>query len=76
MRAIAHLRLDALDDVDHAVERGLGERGHVAGLSKHRPFHQRIAGANGDAVSARNATRFANRRAAVPQDTRDARPPS
>ncbi len=50
--AIAYFGLDALDDIDHAFEGGLGQGGHVARLSQHRLLHQRIAGADGDTVPA------------------------
>ena len=69
-RAVAHLRLDALDDVDHAVQRRLGQRGEVAGLAEHRFFHERIARADRDAVAAGDAARFADGRAAIPQHAR------
>ena len=34
-RPIAHFRFDALDHVDHAVQRGFGQRGKVAGFTQH-----------------------------------------
>ena len=69
-RAVAGLRLDAFDHVDHAVERRLRQRGEEAGVAEHRFFHQRIARADRDAVAAGDATRFADGRAAIPQHAR------
>ena len=51
-RSVAGFRLDALNDIDHSVQRGLRQRGHKARLPEHRFFHQRVAGADGDAMAA------------------------
>jgi len=69
-RPVADLRLDALDHVDHTLERGLRERRQEARMSQHRRFHQRIARADGHAVATRDAARFADLRAAVPEHAR------
>ena len=53
--AVAGLGFDALDDVNHAVEGGLGEIGEKTGLAEHGFFDERVAGADGDAVAAGNA---------------------
>jgi hypothetical protein len=69
-RSVAGLRLNALDHVDHAVERRFRQAGDEAGVTEHGFFHQRIAGTDRHAVAARNAARFADGRAAVPQHAR------
>ena len=55
--AVADLGLDSLDEIDHAVERGIGKRGEVAGFAEHRFFHKGIARADSDAVPAGDAAR-------------------
>ena len=49
---------------------GFGSAGEKAGMAEHRFFHQRVARADRDAMAARDAARFADRRAAVPQHAR------
>ena len=48
----------------------LRKRGEKARVAEHRFFHQRIARADGHAMAAGDAARFADRRAAVPQHAR------
>ncbi len=53
--AVAGVGLDAFDDLDHVVEDLGGEVGEVAGVAEHGFFHERVAGADGDAVAAGDA---------------------
>ena len=76
MGPIAGLRLDAFDDIDHAVQRVLGKSGEESGVPEHRFLHQRVAGADGDAVAAGDAARLADGRAAIPQTREDVDLPS
>ena len=68
--AIAGFRFDAFDDVNHSVENRFRQRGQETGVPEHGFFHQRVARTDGDAVSAGNAARFADFRAAIPQHAR------
>jgi hypothetical protein len=69
-RSVTGFGLDALDHVDHAVQRRLRQAGHKPGFTHHRGFHQRVAGADRYAMTARDATGFSDRRAPVPQYAR------
>src|SRR5579863_8443689 len=69
-RRITRLGFETFDHIDHAVKHGLAEAGHESGMPEHGFLHQGVARTNCDAVSAGNATRLADRRAAIPQDTR------
>ena len=60
--------LDALDGVDHIVQDFGRQRGEIAGVADHALFHERIAGADGDAVAAADAAGAFNGLAAVPHD--------
>src|SRR5208282_2184143 len=64
--AVAGVRLDALDNIDHAVQSPLRDASQETRVAKHRFFHQRVAGTNGDAMTAGNATRLTNLRSAIP----------
>ncbi len=66
--AVADGRLDAFDDVDHVVEDFRREVGEVTGLAEHGFFHERVAGADGDAVAAGDATGAVDFFSAVPED--------
>ena len=65
---VADFRLDTFHNVDH-FRQGFGRQmREIAGVAKHGFFHQRIAGADCDAVAAGDATRAAYGVAAIPQD--------
>ena len=66
--AVAHLGLDVFDDLDHVVEGFGGEVGEVAGVADHGFFHERVAGADGDAVAAGDAGGAGDVVAAIPED--------
>ena len=53
-----------------ALERGFPQRREEPRVTEHGFFHQRVAGAHGHAVAARDAARFLNRRASVPEHSR------
>ena len=69
-RAITDLGFDAFDDINHAVDRWFRQSGHEAGVMQHRFFHQCIARTDCHAVAAGDATRLADRCAAVPKNSR------
>ena len=64
------LWFDALDDVDHGIQRSLGNARKESGVPEHGLFHQRIARTDRDAVAAGDATGLADGRTAVPQNAR------
>src|SRR5207245_5134675 len=64
--AVSSFRFDALDDVDHAVQRALGNPREESRVPEHGLFHQGIAGADGDAVATGAATGVTDKRTAVP----------
>ena len=66
--AVADLRLDIFDDFDHVVEGFRREVGEVAGATEHGFFHERVAGADRDAVAAGNARGAGDVVAAIPED--------
>src|SRR5579862_7724102 len=67
-RRITRLGFETLHYIDHAVEHRLAQAGHESRMPEHGFLHQGVAGTNSDAVSAGNATRFADRSAAIPQN--------
>src|SRR4029077_9866336 len=67
---VPRLRFDALDDVDHGVQRLLGNTCEKSGVPEHGLFHERIARTDRDAVAAGDTTGLADGRAAVPQNAR------
>ena len=69
-RTDSRFRLHALHDIDHAVEGWLVRPVRKPACAEHGFLHQRVAGANGDAMAAGDAARFADRRAAIPEHAR------
>src|ERR1700675_2728154 len=69
-RTVSSLRFDALDHVDHGVQRSLGNAREKSGVPEHGLFHERIARTDRDAVAAGDATGLADGRTAVPKNTR------
>src|SRR5437879_13471280 len=65
--AVSNLRFDFFDDVDHAVQRPLGNPRQEPGLREHGLFHERVARADGDAVAAGDATGLTDGGTAVPE---------
>src|SRR5581483_9706370 len=65
-RAVTGVRLDPFHDVNHAVQGSLGYASEESRMANHGFFHERIARADRDAMTAGNAARFANPRPPVP----------
>src|SRR6266403_5796406 len=65
-RSVAGVRLDSLNDIDHAVQGPLRDACQESRGAEHGFFHQCVAGTNRDAMTAGNATRLANLRSAIP----------
>src|SRR5258708_2507619 len=65
-RAVAGVRLDSLDDIYHAVQGPLRDASQESRVAKHGFFHECVAGTNGDAMTAGDATRLANLRSTIP----------
>src|ERR1700680_1670707 len=57
---VSSLWFDAFDDVDHGVQRPLGNAREKAGMPEHGFFHERIAWTDRDAVAAGDATGLAD----------------
>src|SRR5258707_13019967 len=64
--SVARLGANALDYLDHALERRLAEFGKEAGGPEHGVFHERIAATPGDAVTPGHAARPPDRGPAGP----------
>ena len=68
--SIAGVRLDALDDINHALQRTLWQRGQKSRFADHGFLHQRVAGTHIDAMAARHAARLTDGFAPIPQHPR------
>ncbi len=68
IETVSSLRLDTLNDVDHGIQRSSLEMPvSESGVPEHGLLHQGVAGTYGHAVTAGDATGFADGRASIPK---------
>lgn len=65
--AVADGGLNTFDDFNHVIQGFGGDVGEVAGVAEHGFFHERVAGADGDAVAAADAGRAFDFFAVIPK---------